>query len=141
MALYNIKRNKLPIKDITFRDLKNVDHDELLTEMDLGNVKGDDLDDVLTNFEEKIFLALDKLAPLKTIHVAVRDHKPWYNNSLRTQLWKVHNRERIWRKYKAEHQWLAHKTELRNYNNLLFTIKCDYIRNQILQNKGNTKKL
>ena len=140
-ALYNIEKNELPITDITFWDLKNVNHNALLAEMDINNVNGDDLDSILKNFEDKILLALDKLTPLKMIHVAVRDHKPCYNNSLRTQLRKVHNRERIWRKYKAEHQWMAYKTELGNCNNLLFMTKCDYIRNKILQNKGDTKKL
>ena len=114
---------KLPTREITFRDIKNADKEKLIQDMQLDKVEDEDLDSFLDSFEKNFTNSLDLNAQVRTVKIAERQQKLWYNNTLRTQPRKVRNRERIWRKYKLEHQWLAYKCELTIYNKLLYKHK------------------
>ena len=88
-TLFNITHDKLPIREITYRKIKSVDPSLLVSEMNLDNITSDSLDDLLKQFNRNVILALDKNAPIKTVKVAVKDNKPWFNKDLRNKLQTV----------------------------------------------------
>ena len=129
------------VKEITFCDLKNIDQDNLINSMQLTDIKGDSIEDLLVKFKLNVENALDLHAPEITIRISDRPNKLWYNNSLNSQLRIVRNRERIYRKYKENHQWLAYKEQLNKYNKMLYKFKSEYITSEVLKFKGDTKNL
>ena len=73
----------------------------------------DDLDlAMMINIYQRVLSrVLDKHAPIMTRKLPARQAKPWFDEDIKEQKWKVQRRERIWRKYMENHQWLAFKVE------------------------------
>ena len=108
-TLSSIKCEPITIKDISFQNWKNVDPDRLIKDMELQDVAGEDLDQLLLPYSQHIQSALDIHAPIIPVKATNKISNPWYNKTLHKQLRTVRNRERIWRKYKQDHQWCAFK--------------------------------
>ena len=77
------------------------------------------LDEVHNLFEEELLMALNRVAPLKTIKCTNRQKHPWHNQFIKEQKTVVKSREKIWRRYRQDHQWLAYTKERNIYNRLL----------------------
>ena len=76
----------MPIKELSFRKFNEVDEKVLIRDMNLDQINGDTLQEILDNFNKNVMLAVDKQIMIKKLKVAVRDMKPWYNSTLHTSL-------------------------------------------------------
>ena len=85
-------------KEITYHKLKKTNMFALdLAEMDL---KGDDLDSIISEFETKLKQTLDKHAPEVTKKITERKRQPWFDDNIKNLKRNMHRREKVWRKYK-----------------------------------------
>ena len=86
----------------TTRNLKSMDRDVpcRLLECNIA-------DEISVNTKveklENIRIAIDQLAPAKTVTKTIRYQNSWFTDELRDQRRKLRRRERIWKKYKEEH--------------------------------------
>ena len=119
-VLFNIKKDALRIKNITYRKIKDADPEKLINDMNLEQINGDTLDELLTSYHENVLTALNFNAQLKTAKITIKDVKPWYNSVLRDQLKMIRSRERCWRKYREDHQRKAYQHERLIYSKLLY---------------------
>ena len=71
-------------KQITFRQLKTIDHD--LLSADIGkinfNLDSENVDSIVDNYNTVFTSLLDKHAPLKTDYVVPRDVQPWMTEEI-----------------------------------------------------------
>ena len=90
------KRNQ-----ITFRQLKTIDHD--LLSADIGkinfNLDSKNVDSIVDNVFTSL---LDKHAPLKTDYVVPRDVQPWMTGEIMSARREKRKGERVWRKSRLE---------------------------------------
>ena len=75
-----------------------------LADMDL---KGDDLDSIISEFETKLMQTLDKHTPEVTKKIMGRKRQPWFDDNIKNLKRYMQRREKVWRKYKQSHQWRA----------------------------------
>ena len=91
-------------KQITFRQLKTIDHDLLFA--DIGkinfNLDSKNVDSIVDNYNTVFTSLLDKHAPLKTDYVVPRDVQPWMTEEIMSAIREKHKEERIWRKSRLE---------------------------------------
>ena len=80
-TMLNAHKDLMPIKELSFRNYNEVDQDSLIKDMQLDQIDGNSLDEILGKFNTNITLALDKNIPIRKIKVAVRNSKPWYNTT------------------------------------------------------------
>ena len=107
-----------PVKEVTFRKLKNIDYAVFKQDISEAcanlSLHGLNVDNAVMNSETMVKRILDEHAPEKKIKVKLRKKECWFTEQIRDQRKVVRKREKIWRKYGEEHQWLAFKIE-RNY--------------------------
>ena len=96
---------------------------------------------VLHQLNDELCKALDTIAPLKQIQVAVCQKQPWFNKIVNARHKVVQHREWIWHKYPTPNTWKAYKVERNVYNRLLVYKKRQLITKQVTDLKGNNKKL
>ena len=85
---------------------------------------------------------LDTIAPLKQIQVAPHQKQPWFDKNVKARRHKVvQNREQIWHEYPAPDTWKAYKVKRNVYNRLLIYKNRQLITKQVIDSKGNNKKL
>ena len=96
---------------------------------------------VLYQLNNELHKALDTIAPLKQIQVAPHQKQPWFDEIVKARHKVVHNREQIWHKYPAPETWKAYKVKRNVYNRLLIYKKRQFITKQVMDSKGDNKKL
>ena len=65
-TLINIKKEPIPIREVTFRKFKDINPEILIQEdVELDSINGDTSDEILTKFNSNIVGSLDKHVPLK----------------------------------------------------------------------------
>ena len=86
-------------KQITFRQLKTIDHD--LLSADIGkinfNLDSKNVDSIVDNYNTVFTSLLDKYAPLKTDYVVPRDVQPWMTEEIMSARREKRKGERVWR--------------------------------------------
>ena len=91
-------------KQITFRQLKTIDHD--LLSADIGkinfNLDSKNVDSIVDNYNTVFTSLLDKHAPLKTDYVIPRDEQPLMNEEIMFARREKRKGERVWRKSRLE---------------------------------------
>lgn len=113
----NFKKNKIPLKKIIYRPLKDIDSDCLTYTLgavgwqDINRI--DDINDMVTQFTERLLWVFDEIAPNKTIRIKER-HYPWitYNVKLlmrrrdeahaRARVSKLESRETFYKDMKQQ---------------------------------------
>ena len=101
------KKEDMVRKVISIRNLKSFNFDVFVAHMDLDEITGDNLDDMVEAFENKRSMSLDILAQVTTKQITIHTSNPWYTEDLREQKKKVRGREKIWHKYRKQCQWHA----------------------------------
>ena len=96
---------------------------------------------VLYQLNDELCRALDAIAPLKQIQVAPCQKQLWFDEIVKARHKVVQNRERIWHKYPAPDTWKAYKVKRNVYNRLLIYKKRQLITKQVMDSKGNNKKV
>ena len=71
---------------------------------------------VLHQFMDELHKALDAIAPLKEIQVAVHQRQPQFDEVIKARHKVVLNREQIWHKYPRPDTWKAYQVERNIYN-------------------------
>ena len=87
-----------------------------LADMDL---KGDDLNSIISEFETKLKQTVDKHAPEVTKKIMERKRQPWFDDNIKNPKRYMHRREKVWRKYKQSHQWRVFRDAQCIYNTAL----------------------
>ena len=96
---------------------------------------------VLYQLNNELHKALDTIAPLKQIQVTPCQKQPWFHETVKARHKVVCNREQIWHKYPAPDTWKAYKVKRNVYNRLLIYKKRQLITKQVMDLKGDNKKL
>ena len=107
------KRDRATEESITYHKINKINTDAFWKGLVLTGVTNDlDLAMMIHVFQHKLSRVLDKkYAPMVTRKLPVRQPKPWFNEDIKEQKWKVQRREKIWGKYWETYQWLAFKAE------------------------------
>ena len=74
-------------KEVTYCKLKKIDIDMFTLDLaDLADMdfKGDNLDNIISEFEIKLKQTLDKHAPEVTKKIIERKRQPWFDDSIKT---------------------------------------------------------
>ena len=95
------------------------------------------VDTVLYQLNDELHKALDTIALLKQIQVAVHQKQPWFDEIVKAR----HKVEWIWHKSPTPNTWKAFKVQRNVYNRLLNYKKRQLISKQVTNLKGNNKKL
>ena len=96
---------------------------------------------VLYQLNNELHKALDTIASLKQIQVAPCQKQPWFDEIVKARHKVVQNREQIQHKYPAPDTWKAYKVKRNVYNRFLIYKKRQLITKQVMDSKGDNKKL
>ena len=141
-AVLNIKKPPIEKKTLSVHKLKCITEETFKAAF---NDEAIDLTSpvnmVLHQLNNELHKALDTIAPLREIQVAVHQRQPWFDEVVKARHKVVQNREWIWHKYPKPDTWKAYQVERNSYNRLLNYKKKQLISKQDIESKGNTKKL
>ena len=126
---------------ITSCNIKDVVTEDVVKELDLGTIEGEDINDLVNQLEDKCKRALDTLAPEETKCVTIRQKKCWLTKEVLDQKRVVRRREKIWQKYKTEGTWRALVEHRNKYNAMIREEKLKSTSGKVEECKGDTKKL
>ena len=91
-----IHKPVLKRQTITSHNIKDVVTEDLVKELNLGTIEGEDINDLVNQLEDKCRRALDTLAPEETKCVTIRHKKCWLTKEVLDQKRVVRRREKIW---------------------------------------------
>ena len=91
-----IPKPALKRQTITSRNIKEVVTEDLVKELDLGTIEGDNVNDLVNQLEDRCKRALDTLAPEETKCITIRQKKCWLTREVLDQKKMVRRREKIW---------------------------------------------
>ena len=131
----NIPKENFQRVTKTTRNLKSIDQDVLCRLLECNIADETSVNTKVEKLENIIRIAIDQLAPAKTVTKTIRYQNAWFTDELRYQRRKVRRRERIWKKYKEEHHWSALKVEKNRYIWQLRKSKNVVMTNLILESK------
>ena len=134
------EKDNIQRKTITNRNYKRLDREKFMESLDF-KTDTDDIETLENGFDSVVKNSLDKLAPVRTRTITVRQNKDWFTDELRHLRSCVRRRERIFRKYKEDHQWIALKKTRNSYKYKLKVTKREVQSEMVNNCKGNTKKL
>ena len=141
-ASLNIYRQPIEKKKLSVRKLHSITENSFKAAFNKSAI---DLtlpvETVLYQLNNELHKALDTIAPLKQIQVALHQKQPWFNEIVKARHKVVWNREQIWHKYPAPDTWKGFKVERNVYNRLLIYKKRQLITKQVMDSKGDNKKL
>ena len=124
------RKGEVAIKTKRVQDWSAVDATELIQRLDLGGIESDDINEVISQYQERAKQITAELVPVEDKNITIRKEFPWYTLEIREQRKILRRREKIWRKYREDHHWLALKRERNRYNNML-----KYTRNNIINTR------
>ena len=77
-------------ENITYHRISKIDTDNFVKDLVLTGIT-DDLEQAIMIhvFQHELSRFLDKHAPIVTRKLPVRQHKPWFNNDIKEQKWKL----------------------------------------------------
>ena len=137
----NIKKQKYSIETKEIRDRTKITGPTLGQNFTTPEFNEDrTIDEATSQFNMKMFVALNAIASIKSIKFTNRPKHPWFNKFIREQSRLVENHERRWRKYKLQHQQQASMKERNVYNRLLIYHKKQTISKKINESKNDTKQ-
>ena len=70
-------------KEVTYHKLKKIDTDMFALDLADMDLKRDDQDSIISEFETKLKQTLDKHAPEVTKKIMERKRQPWYDDSIK----------------------------------------------------------
>ena len=106
-------------KGVTYCKLKKIDTDMFALDLADMDLKGDDLDSIVSDFETKLKQTLDKHAPEVTKKITERKRQTWFDDNIKNLKRCMWRKEKVWRKYKLLHQWRAFRDAQCTYNTAL----------------------
>ncbi|KAK6165095.1 hypothetical protein SNE40_023654 [Patella caerulea] len=141
----DFERPVAPSVEITFRDIKNINIDDFVLELNQSiNLEPPftlDSSQLLDSLHTVLTSLLDKHAPLKSKIIRKRPNTPWFSIEIAEARKNRHSAERSWRKLKSETNRHIFKSARNNTNKLIDKTKSEHYINHINDNKQNPKVL
>ena len=99
-AVLNIDKHPIEKKSLSVCKLHCITEESFKSAFNGGAIDlTSPVDTVLYQLNDALCMALDTIAPLKQIQVAVHQKQPWFNEIVKARHKVVQNREPIWHKY------------------------------------------
>ena len=95
----NQKKKSWPVKVISYRKLKNIDHEEMennIASSPLVVEPADNIHALAEQYHDTLSSILDQHAPLITQTIRVRPNTPWFNEDIKQAKSERRRRERKW---------------------------------------------
>ena len=108
-------------KTITSRNSKNMNIDQFQNELKF-NTEVNDLESLVSDFNNVVRNTLDLVAPVKTRTFTTRKSKDWFTEDLRTRRARVRRKERLFRRFRRQELWEDLKRERNNSRKYLFCL-------------------
>ena len=119
-AVLNIDKHPIEKKSLSVCKLLCITEESFKPAFNEGTIDlTSPVETVLYQLNDELCKALDTIAPLKQIQVAVHQEQPWFNEIVKAGYKVVQNRQWIWHKYPTPNTWKAYKVERNVYNRLL----------------------
>jgi hypothetical protein len=141
---YDINKIENPIKEISFRKLKNMNMEALKEDVESMANKTlwhDNLDVLVNEYNTGLTSIIDSHAPLQIKTVTLRDPTPWTNEEIAGEKKERRRLERKMKKTNNEGDKVAFKIQRNKYNNTLRDLRRKHFKDQIAQRKNDPKGL
>ena len=136
-----IPKDHIKQSTVTYRKFSSIDKTVFQNDLQFDYSDINNVNELIAKFEERTRDVIDKHAPEKTKTVMVRPRNIWYTPEVKHQKQEVRKKERRWKKKKTNCNWNILKEEKRKYRNLLKHTKKEILNSQVIEAKGNTKRL
>ena len=140
-TVLDVPKEDFQQKTLTYRKLSSVNRAAFADDMQFDYAGIDDPNTLIQKFENQARVAINKHAPEKTRTLIIRPKNSWFTPEVRQQRIVVRKTERLWKRKKTSVEWDKLKEEKIKYRNLLWKTKSAVLNSQIMECKGNTKKL
>ena len=134
----------LTVKTVSYRKWKSVNVESLnndLVASDLCQNPPEDLDQLVSCYNNTLKVTLEKLAPLTTKTIVERPRVPWFNDEIREAKRQRRKAERKWRASKLELDLVAFRVKRNAVTWLMNNARKEFYTNFINENSSDQKKL
>ena len=145
-VLCSIRCDKPPlsVRKVSYRKLKSVNVvplNEDLATSELCQNPSDDLQELVSSYNNTLMAALDHHAPLITRTIVQRPRVPWFSQEIREAKRQRRKAEKRWRKSRLESDLAAFKAKRNLTTRLMNKARREFYSNFIDENSGDQKKL
>ena len=139
----SLRKDKYEKHVIQFRDLTNLNYEELADDINIWYALGEerDIDIVSAWFNQELSDALEKHAPMQSKSVIDRKRVPWFIEEVKNSKHIMRRCEHLWRKYKHDDLWETFKTARNIFKNTLRKAKHKFYSDKIQDCRNDTHKL
>ena len=137
----NIQKEDVISKRIDFRNLKQIDPDNISKDLEAIEIETAHVDSFVEQFESELESILEKHAPLTQKTVTCRPPKAWFNDEILKMKQSLRKAERVWRKYEEPNQLEIVKELRLKYHYAICNEKRSVLSEKVLSSKGDSKQL
>ena len=134
----------LTVRKVSYRKLKSVNVDSLnedLATSELCQNPSDDLQELVTSYNDTLRAALDKHAPLITRTIVERPRVPWFSEEIREAKRQRRKAEKRWRVSRLDYDLAVFKEKRNATTRLMNKARREFYSNFIDENSGDQRKL
>ena len=134
----------LTVRKVSYRKLKSVNVDSLnedLATSELCQNPSDDLQELVTSYNDTLKAALDKHAPLITRTIVERPRVPWFSEEIREAKRQRRKAEKRWRVSRLDYDLAVFKEKRNATTRLMNKARREFYSNFIDENSGDQRKL
>ena len=145
-GLCSIRCDKPPlsVRKVSCRKLQSVNVVSLNEDLAISELRqnpSDDLQELVSSYNNTLMATLDKHAPLMTRTIVQRPHVPWFSQEIREAKRQQRKAEKKWRKSRLESDLIAFKAKRNFTTRLMSKARREFYSNFIDENSGDQKKL
>ncbi len=129
-------------RQISYRRLKNIDHQKFCGEMRASPLTTNpepDVADLAAQYHRVMSELLDKHAPIITKSVTSRPSTPWYTTDIKAEKRQCQHLERTWRRTKKSTDHHCYREATHKLNQMMKQAKTEYYSSKIIE-KGSDQK-
>ena len=144
LCTLNLDKAKPVFEEIKFRKATDIDVSQLkhkITDSEMYNNTDEDVEALVSVYNQTLTNLLDDFAPLITRNVRVHTARPWFNDTIKDEKIKRRKLERKWLKSKNKKDHVAFKRQREAVNTMINTAKSGYYCNLVKDSAGDQKKL
>ena len=134
-----------PLREfVQYRKLKSVNHqqlDEDLQNAGLSHESGDDINQLVTQYNDQLSQLLDKHAPMKKAKLVIKPRALWYTPSIAKAKRLRRKLERQWRRTKLTVHQQMFKEQRQQVSSLIRKTRATYYNNKVTECAGDQKAL
>ena len=128
---------------IRFRDLTNLNYEELADDINIRYALGEerDIDTVSAQFNQELSAALERHTPMQSKSIIDQKRVLWFTEEVKNSKRIMRRCEHLWQKYKCDDLWETFKTARNIFKNTLRKAKCKFCSDKIQDCRNDTDKL